>query len=181
MLPHFHKQARITVHPRYVVKYLGCCDSTVNEDTEDDYRAKFLEILQDTQVKTHDLKKMILTITERGMSIKCPKLEKEYFFPVHQIGSCGRVEEFEKAFLFTYRPKDWKSEIHLECHAVLCASKESSIELKDAISWMFKAAFLTQKHRIHEEEIAEIKPTYSLTPQMKRKQKPPLNRSSSVL
>lgn len=175
MLSHYHKQVKITVHPRFVVKYLGCCEAEFNEDTDEHFHAKLSEIQQANAQKIHanHLNKMIMTITEQGMTINCPKYGKRYFFPVHRIGSCGR-ENKNRALMFTYKPRDSQ----LECHAVLCSSEEDSIELKDAMAWMFKAATLMHKHELTADEQQQSK---SMTPPPKRKQKPPFNRTSSAL
>jgi hypothetical protein len=181
MLSLHHKEAKITVHPRFVVKYLGCCDATETEDTEADFHAKLTQILEVSSIKMHDLKKMVLTVTERGLSLKCPKLGKEYFFAVNRICSCGRDDSMDAAFMFTFKPKNWQT--HLECHAVICSSKETSLELREAISWMFKAAALTQRQlrlvrmpSTEQELVVKAK-----TPPMLRKKRELLTRSLSVL
>lgn len=181
MLSLHHKEAKITEHPRFVVKYLGCCSATESEDTEADFHIKLAQIIGELTMKPHDLKKMVLAVNERGLSLKCPKMGIDYFYSVNRIFSCGRDTSKESAFLFTFKPQN--RETHLECHAVMCSSKETSLELKEAFAWMFRSASLTQRSmnlsRMPSTEEQLVKKAQ--TPPMLRKKREMLKRSLSVL
>lgn len=181
MLSLHHKEAKITEHPRFVVKYLGCCSATESEDTEAAFHIKLAQILGELTMKPHELKKMVLAVSERGLSLKCPKNGTDYFYSVNRIFSCGRDKTKENAFLFTFKPQN--REKRLECHAVICSSKESSLELKEAFAWMFRAASMTQKHmhlsRMPSTEEQLVKKAQ--TPPMLRKKREHLKRSLSVM